>query len=176
MEDKELVIRAKAGDERSFEVLLKRYKGKIYNTVFRILRDRDDAMDIAMEAFFIAYKRLGSLREETKFSSWLIGIARNLALMRLRSKKTEISIQDPKFHGTLSIPFDDEISREEVKRLIKREIEKLPHKYREAFILREIKGYPYGKITKELGITQTNAKVRVSRAKKLLRTKLKRLL
>lgn len=174
MEERELVKRAKAGDENSFEILLKKHKRKIYNTAYKILHNRDDAMDITMETFFIAYTRLTTLKNATKFGSWLIGIARNLSLMRLRSKVTEISIEDPAVAKTLSVPFNEDITKVELRRILKKEIERLPHKYREAFIMREVKGYPYGKIARELGITQSNAKVRVSRAKALLRIRLAR--
>lgn len=176
MEDEVLVKRVKAGDKHSFEVLVKRHKRKVYNSAYRILHNSDDAMDIMMETFYIAYTRLSSLKIEAKFGSWLIGIARNLALMRLRSKKKEISIEEPEVRKRLSVPFDDEVTREELKKIIKREIENLPHKYSEAFVMREIMGFPYGRITKELGISQSNAKVRVSRAKALLRTRLMRIL
>jgi RNA polymerase sigma-70 factor (ECF subfamily) len=176
MEDENLVRRAKAGDEHSFETLVKRNKRKIYNTAYRILHNSDDATDIMMETFYIAYTRLSSLKKETKFSSWLIGIARNLALMRLRSRGKEISIEEPEVRRKLSVPFDDEVARKELKRIIKREVENLPHRYREAFVMREVMGFAYGKIAKELGISQNNAKVRVSRAKALLRTRLRRIL
>ncbi|MEA3431884.1 MAG: sigma-70 family RNA polymerase sigma factor [candidate division WOR-3 bacterium] len=176
MKDEDLVRRAKAGDKHSFEVLVKRHERKVYNSAYRILHNSDDAMDIMMETFYVAYTRLPSLKNEAKFGSWLIGIARNLALMRLRSKKKEISIEEPGVRKRLSVPFDDEVTREELRKIIKREIENLPHKYREAFVMREIMGFPYGRITKKLGISQSNAKVRVSRAKALLRTRLMKIL
>jgi len=176
MEDKDLVKRAKAGNKHSFETLVKKHKKKVYNAAYGILHDSDDAMDIMMETFYIAYTRLSSLKKETKFGSWLIGIARNLALMRLRNRGREISIEEPEVRKRLSVPFDEEVTREDLRRIIKREIENLPHKYREAFVMREIMGFPYGRITKELGISLSNAKVRVSRAKALLRRRLSRIL
>lgn len=176
MEDDELVNQVQADNKKAFEILLRRHKGKIYNAVFRILHNRDDAMDITMEAFFIAYTRIRTLKDNTKFGSWLIGIARNLALMRLRGKHPEVSIEEPGLSKHLLIPFSDDISKEELRNILRREIDRLPHKYRRAFILREIERWPYGRIASELGITQTNAKVRVSRAKDMLRTRLSRYL
>lgn len=174
MEDEDFVRRAKAGDEHAFEILVKNHERKVYNTAYGILHDRDDAMDIMMETFYIAYTRLSSLKKESKFGSWLIGIARNLALMRLRSKGREISIEEPEVKNKLSVPFDEEITRKELRKIIEKEIENLPHKYREAFVMREIMGFPYSRIAKELAISLSNAKVRVSRAKALLRIRLAR--
>ena len=175
MEDEKLVTSVLKGDEHSFEILLLRHKNTVYNTAYGILRNYDDAMDITLETFYIAYTRLSSLKEKRKFRSWLIGIARNLSFMRVRERKRDISIEELK-KGSVSTQFEENLIKEEIKTIVRREIEKLPHRYREPLIMQELNGLPYGKIANDLGISISNAKVRVTRARALLKSRLARVI
>ena len=85
VEDRELVARARRGDVESYNVLVSRWEKKLYNYLLRLTGNREDALDLAQEAFLKAYQGLGTLEEAEKFPPWLYRIAHNQALSKFRS-------------------------------------------------------------------------------------------
>jgi RNA polymerase sigma factor (sigma-70 family) len=86
--DVALVERAKAGDSAAFEVLIKQYERQIFRTALHITQNREDAEDITQDVFFKAFQKLDQFQGNSKFSTWLVRIAVNESLMRLRKRKT----------------------------------------------------------------------------------------
>ena len=85
--DELLVRRAKTGDQQAFAVLVNRYQNKVYGTAYRILGDRDDALEASQEVFLKVWTRLGSLKEGSYFRTWLYRVTVNYALDQVRKRK-----------------------------------------------------------------------------------------
>ena len=88
----DLVARAKTGDSAAFSVLINRYEGKIFRLAMNITQNREDAEDVLQEAFFKAYEHLDQFQGNSKFYTWIVRIAVNQALMKLRKRKTDRTI------------------------------------------------------------------------------------
>src|SRR3984957_13273806 len=88
----ELVVKSRGGDTSAFSTLLRRYEGKIFRLAMNITQNREDAEDVLQEAFFKAYEHLGQFQGNSKFYTWIVRIAVNQALMKLRKRKSDRTI------------------------------------------------------------------------------------
>ncbi len=174
--------RARQGDKRAFEDLIKDNETKIYNISYRLLRKREDAADIVQETFIQAFRKLNSFRGKSSFSTWLYRIATNLCFQRLRSKKKRtISLDEPVWtdEGKAKREIPDwsndpraSLENKELRQMIDRGISELPSKYRAAFILRDMEGLPISKISEILKLSEPAVKSRLHRSRLFLREKL----
>ncbi|MCL5036324.1 MAG: sigma-70 family RNA polymerase sigma factor [Chloroflexi bacterium] len=182
--DEALVEMARQDIYHAFEELVRRYQAKIYGHCYRMLGNRQDAMDCHQEAFLRAYKHLKNFRGDSSFSVWLYKIATNFCLMRFRKQKSrpkELYIEDllPKNLSESNIAVElPDISAEpeqlaldgELVGVMEDAIRRLPEDYRATFILRDIEGFSTKESAKILKITQANVKSRLHRARLFLRT------
>ena len=181
--DEALVEMARQDIYPAFEELVRRYQAKIYGHCYRMLENRQDAMDFHQEAFLRAFKHLKNFRGDSSFSVWLYKIATNLCLMRFRKQKSkpkELYIEDllPKnlSENNIAVELPD-ISAEpeqvaldgELAGVMEDAIMRLPEDYRAAFVLRDIEGFSTRETSKILKITQANVKSRLHRARLFLR-------
>jgi RNA polymerase sigma-70 factor, ECF subfamily len=179
MSDEMLASRAKSGDMDAFVELSKRHANRVFQTAYRITRNRQDAEDALQEAFLNAFTHLKNFEGRSSFSTWLTRIAINSALMTLRKKRNshEIPIDDGPV-GNFVIrepqsPMGDPEShyvRGERHKLLRKAIHRLPPIYREVIHLQESKEHSLREIAQSLGITVPAVKSRLSRAKNALRT------
>src|SRR6201996_7679416 len=91
-QDLELVDRAKEGDTVAFEELVRKYERQIFRTAQHITQNREDAEDITQDVFFKAFQKIDQFQGNSKFSTWLVRIAVNESLMRLRKRKTSKTV------------------------------------------------------------------------------------
>jgi RNA polymerase sigma-70 factor, ECF subfamily len=91
-EEMQLVRRAKRGDDQAFEELVRRYDRNVFRIAQHITQNREDAEDVVQEAFLKAYSNLAKFQEQSKFYTWLVRIAVNEALMKLRRRKPERTV------------------------------------------------------------------------------------
>jgi RNA polymerase sigma factor (sigma-70 family) len=179
MSDEMLASRAKSGDMDAFVELSKRHANRVFQTAYRITKNRQDAEDALQEAFLNAFTHLKNFEGRSSFSTWLTRIAINSALMTLRKKRNshEIPIEDGPV-GSFVIrepqsPMGDPEShyvRGERHKLLRKAIHRLPPIYREVIHLQETKEHSLREIAQSLGITVPAVKSRLSRAKNALRT------
>ena len=179
MSDEMLASRAKSGDMDAFVELSKRHANRVFQTAYRITKNRQDAEDALQEAFLNAFTHLKNFEGRSSFSTWLTRIAINSALMTLRKKRNshEIPIDDGPV-GNFVIrepqsPMGDPEShyvRGERHKLLRKAIHRLPPIYREVIHLQESKEHSLREIAQSLGITVPAVKSRLSRAKNALRT------
>jgi RNA polymerase sigma factor (sigma-70 family) len=179
MSDEMLASRAKSGDMDAFVELSKRHANRVFQTAYRITKNRQDAEDALQEAFLNAFTHLKNFEGRSSFSTWLTRIAINSALMTLRKKRNshEIPIDDGPV-GNFVIrepqsPMGDPEShyvRGERHKLLRKAIHRLPPIYREVIHLQETKEHSLREIAQSLGITVPAVKSRLSRAKNALRT------
>ncbi len=189
--DAELVQRAKQGDLDAFEELANRYERKIYTLARRITQNEHDAEDVTQQTFLSALEHLKDFREEASFATWLDRIATHAALKILRKRKglETVSLDqatDPS-PDTGEIPHPEYIAdwregpehlvhRNEIRALLEEALAELDEKYRVVFLLRDVEGLSVRETAELLGLSETNVKVRLLRARLQLREKLTRAL
>lgn len=170
-----------AGRHEEFHDLIAPYRRGVYLTAYDILQVEADAEETAQEAFLKAFRALRSFRHESQFSTWLFRIAVNEARMKLR-KRREVPLETvfPGDYGedgdytptTLKdwreIP-SEALLREETRRLVQESIAALPEMYREVLTLRDVNGKNIAETSEILGINIGNTKVRLLRARLMLR-------
>ena len=179
-----LVLAARKGDRTAFEDLVRRYQQQATAVAFRLLSNRDDAMEIVQDAFLNAFDRLGSLEETGRFGPWLLRIVNNLSLNRRRSRalrKTaslEMSSEDDE-RGAMNRPDTrqasppETVEGEETKRMLAQAIAELPEMQRQALILFSIRDLPQKEVAEKLGCSVEAVKWHVFTARKKLKEKLK---
>jgi RNA polymerase sigma-70 factor (ECF subfamily) len=181
------MLDVKAGDAQSFELLLQRYRSPLVNFLYRMVRNREQAEDLAQEVFLRVYRAREEYVPSAKFTTWLFRIATNLALNSVRDhryQKLEISMDAPVIADAENgdeRPFEvaDEhpnIERHLVelarKEMIRHAIDKLPEKQRAAVLLHKYQELDYGEISKILRCSESALKSLLFRAYETLRVEL----
>ena len=185
--DVQLMLDVKAGDTTSFELLLQRYRSPLINFLYRMIRDREQAEDLAQEVFLRVYRAREEYVPSAKFTTWLFRIATNLALNSVRDnrhRKMEVSIDAPitadaedgdekPFEVADKHPdIEQHLVEEARKKMIRRAIEKLPEKQRAAVLLHKYQELDYGEIAKILSCSESALKSLLFRAYEALRVEL----
>jgi RNA polymerase sigma-70 factor, ECF subfamily len=176
----ELIRRVQNGEQEKFYELIRPYERRVYSAAFSILRNEADAEDAAQEAMLKAFANLRQFRSEARFSTWLIQIAVNEALMRRRKEHAEIMqpIAERQDEEGSYIPKDfadwreipsEALERKEVRGLLLEALASLGEKYREIFILRDVQHLSIQDVSETLGISQASVKTRLLRARLMLR-------
>jgi len=175
----ELIDRILSGGHELFYELIAPYERRVFMTAFDILQVEADAEEVAQEAFLKAFRGLRSFRREAKFSTWLLRITLNEARMRLR-KRREVSLESvfPTYEEADYAPIlladwreipAEALLRDETRRLLRESIAALPENYREVITLRDLNGLNNAETAEILGLTLGNTKVRLLRARIMLR-------
>jgi RNA polymerase sigma-70 factor (ECF subfamily) len=180
--DEELMLRVQGGDGECYDALVERYKVRLFNYLFRLTGNRDEAEEIAQEAFVKAYIHADKYKTIAKFSTWLYTIATNLVRNRVRSRSRApqlISLWTRGWNGgeeerTLEIEDagrtpDEAINDVELSAIINRAIGRIPEKYRESFVLREINELSYEEIAAVTGLKLGTVRSRINRARNYFR-------
>lgn len=180
--DAQLVRRVQKGDKGAFDLLVLKYQHKIVNLVLRYVRDPDQAMDIAQEAFLKAYRALPRFRGDSAFYTWLYRIAVNtaknhLAAQRRRPLDVELDLQDSEqydLHAKLKDTDTPEgvTLSQELNRTVQRAIEALPEDLRTAIVLREIEGMSYEEIAQTMECPVGTVRSRIFRARDAISKKI----
>ena len=182
--DEELIARFQQEDMYAFDQIVHRYKDQLINFVYNFLGDRIDAEDVVQETFLRVYKNKHLYRNIAKFSTWIYTIAGNLAKTELRRRKRRrlFSISQMGYDNKdYDIPDqaltpDQEVDGGIKEDAIRTEIDKLPVRFREVVILRDIQEFSYEEISHILKIPIGTVKSRVNRGRLRLQKKLKHLL
>ncbi|MEK7780845.1 MAG: sigma-70 family RNA polymerase sigma factor [Verrucomicrobiota bacterium] len=187
----ELVRRAKAGDLAAFEELVSGHEQQIYSLAYRILQNPHDAEDVTQQAFLSAVENLTKFREESSFATWLYRIATFAALKVIRKRKgldtisleeaTEPredydSIPHPEYIADWKQSPEQLVERNETQRLLDDALAKLDEKHRLVFVLRDVEGLSVAETAAALGLSESNVKMRLLRARLQLREELTRTL
>jgi RNA polymerase sigma-70 factor (ECF subfamily) len=177
-----LVAAAKAGEASAFEELVNRYERKIFRLTMNITRNREDAEDAMQDAFMKAYSHLDRFQEDSRFYTWLVRIAANEALMRLRKRRpNQFSLDEPIEGEDDFIPQQIEdwgpnpeqrFAQTEMRDILRGVIEELPPDFRIVFLLRDVEGLSTEETAETVGISEAAVKSRLLRARLKLRQKL----
>jgi RNA polymerase sigma-70 factor (ECF subfamily) len=179
--DERLVSAARSGDEGAFRQLVERHQDRVYSVTLRLLRDRDVALEAAQDVFLRAWKALDRFEQRSRLSTWLHRIAVNVCYDRLGRKKRagEIPLEELIEEGLepasgVGSAADAPVENRQATAAFEAAVAGLGEMYRVVFILRQVEGRPYEEIAGALGISVTNAKVRVHRARDMLVEALKK--
>ena len=179
-----LVAAAKRGDGAAFEELVNRYERKIFRLTMNITRNREDAEDAMQDAFLKSYSHLKDFQEDSRFYTWLVRIAANEALMRLRKRRpNQFSLDEPIEGDEDLMPRElqdwgpspeQRFAQTEMHEILSDVIDKLEPDFRVVFVLRDIEELSTEETAKTLGISVPAVKSRLLRARLKLRQKLDR--
>ncbi|MCW8919328.1 MAG: RNA polymerase sigma factor RpoE [Gammaproteobacteria bacterium] len=184
--DQELVRRVQKGDKKAFDVLVLKYQQRIVKLISRYVRDQDEVLDVAQEAFIKAYRALANFRGESAFYTWLYRIAINTAKNYLvaqgrRPPATDVDAEDALYvDGGMRLSDNDTpeqlVQRDQIERVIFDTIDALPEELRTAITLREMEGLSYEEIAVTMDCPVGTVRSRIFRAREAIETKLKPLL
>ena len=177
-----LVAAAKKGDISAFEELVNRYERKIFRLTLNITQNREDAEDAMQDAFLKSYSHLKDFQGDSRFYTWLVRIAANEALMRLRKRRpNQFSLDEPVEGEEDLMPREVEdlgpspeqrFAQTEMKNILSRVIEDLEPDYRIVFVLRDMEELSTEETAAAVGISVPAVKSRLLRARLKLRDKL----
>jgi RNA polymerase sigma-70 factor (ECF subfamily) len=181
-DEAQLVSAAKAGDTAAFEELLNRYERKIFRLGMNITQNREDAEDVMQDAFLKSFQNLDRFQGDSRFYTWLVRIAVNEALMKLRKRRpNQVSIDEP-LDGEEDSYFreiedwgpspEQRFAQTELNEILNQVIGDLDPIFRVVFILRDVEKISTEETAKILGISEAAVKSRLLRARLKLRLKL----
>jgi len=175
-DDAQLVSASKNGDQDTFSLLVQRYQRRVFNLVFRMLQNYEEASEVTQEAFLAAWQGLPSFRGEARFSTWLYRIAYNCALKQLDIRKrdqalqvalqAEQNLEGDDQHNTLLDTLDNQ-------EMVQEQLSQLPPKYRIVLILRHLQEMTYEEMAEVLTMPVGTIKTHLFRARNLLKERLK---
>src|SRR5215469_5499964 len=182
-DESDLVAKARQGDPAAFNQLVSRYERKIYRLAKNITQNDEDAEDVLQEAFLKAYEHLDSFQGNSKFYTWIVRIAVNEALMKLRKRRGDrtVPLDEPVDTGEEMVNREIAVwednpeqrySREEIQSILNEAIESLKPDFRTVFVLRDIEELSTEETAEALGISVPAVKSRLLRARLALREKL----
>jgi RNA polymerase sigma-70 factor (ECF subfamily) len=185
VDESALVAKAQAGDTAAFGELVSRYQNKIYRLAKHITQNDEDAEDVLQEAFLKAYEHIGGFQGNSKFYTWIVRIAVNEALMKLRKRKGDrtVSLDEPVETGEETVQREIAVwednpeqrySREEIQTILDEAVQTLKPDFRTVFMLRDIEELSTEETAETLGISIPAVKSRLLRARLALREKLTR--
>jgi RNA polymerase sigma-70 factor (ECF subfamily) len=163
-----------SGEKSFFEVIMRRYNQRLYRIGMSVLNDDAETEDAMQAAYINAYEHLASFKQLSSFATWLTRIMINECLGRRKSRRRSPvdTVQPPNHKTSLSTPMED-LMNKELNTMLEAAIAGLPEQYRTVFILREIEELSIRETGQVLDITEANVKVRLNRAKTMLRGELK---
>jgi len=174
-DEHELVAAAKSGDVTAFEELVSRYERKIFRLTMNITRNREDAEDAMQDAFLKSYSHLKAFQGDSRFYTWLVRIAANEALMRLRKRRpNQFSLDEPIEGDEDLMPRElqdwgpgpeQRFAQTEMREILSGVIEELEPDYRIVFVLRDIEELSTEETAASLGISIPAVKSRLLRAR-----------
>jgi RNA polymerase sigma-70 factor (ECF subfamily) len=173
------MLRYQEGDASAMDELLARYRNPVYRFAFRLSRNSSEAEDIAQEVFLRVHQFRARYTPSGRFSTWIFSIAHNLFISRLRKLRWQVlwprQKDDPDELAdfpSLQPSVQDEVSQDEISRLVQESIQGLPFLQKEVLVLREYEKLDYEEISKILHKSLGTVKTLIHRARNNLKTKL----
>jgi RNA polymerase sigma-70 factor (ECF subfamily) len=184
-EEQLLVQAAKAGDDSAYEQLVQRYERNVFRIAQHITQNREDAEDVVQDAFLKAYENLNQFQGNSKFYTWLVRIAVNEALMKLRRRRPErmVSLDEeikteedsmPREVADWSPNPEQLYNQSELREILTRTIQGLPPSFRTVFVLRDVESLSTEETAEALDLSIPAVKSRLLRARLQLRERLSR--
>lgn len=173
--DKNLIERTLKGDNEAFDMLVIRYRDRVFSLAYHMLLNFEEAEDIAQEVFVRAYRSLGKFRQESGFFTWLYRIAVNIVYTQAKKNTRRRVLYDevlkereylqPQSFDSPEIPAQSG----ELREMILRAINQLDHRFRQVIVLKELEGMDVSEVARILGLPEGTVKSRLFRAREDLR-------
>jgi RNA polymerase sigma-70 factor (ECF subfamily) len=173
--DSEIISRVLAGERDHYALLIKKYNSRLYRVCMSILGEDAEAEDAMQVSYIRAFENLEKFESRSSFSTWLTRILINECLLRLKKKKRTSFMRDKLENNdsvTSTVTPLNRLLQSEMKQVLENAIAGLPEKYRVVFVMREIEDMNVAETRECLGLSEANVKVRLNRAKALLRNSL----
>jgi len=174
--DAEYVRRIQRGETESFEILVRRHEKAIFNLVYRMLGDYDDAAETAQEAFLSAYRAIGQFRGDANFSTWLYRIALNHATTRRKSTNTRqhrlVPLDGTELVSDVELGPAESLEKKEVRERVQRALNELEPEDAMIILLRDLQDIAYEDVARVLNIPVGTVKSRLHRARQALKARL----
>jgi len=174
--DNEIITQILQGDKNRYAILVRRYNQRLYKVGISILNDDAEVEDAMQVTYINAYENLGKFAFKSSFSTWLTRILINECLLRLKKRGKTIIMNDDKIENEMQHQQREEVQtpvtkvlNTELKNILDDAIRKLPEIYRTIFVMREIENMNVAETQECLDISEVNVKVRLNRAKVMLR-------
>ena len=182
-EDSRLIQECLRGHAEAYAELVRKYQDRLYNTVYRVVGNAEDARDLAQDAFVQAYRSLDRFQGQSAFYTWLYRIAINAAISHKRRNRVMVSIDtgrretgfDPADDSPLSDP-SGRLEQDDRDRQVREALEGLPSEYRTVLVMKEIDGHKYETIAEMLNCPIGTVRSRLHRARLELRERLRHLM
>lgn len=177
-DDTLLVAASKQGDQDAFAQLVQRYQRRVFNLIFRMLQQYEEANEITQETFLAAWQGLPSFRGDARFPTWLYRIAYNCSLKQLEQRKRDRALQTAmQAEQVLECANDDnradaELDTHERQAMVQEHLSQLPAKYRIVLILRHLQEMTYEEMAEILTVPIGTIKTHLFRARNLLKERL----
>ena len=176
-DDHRLIAASLEGDTAAFGELVRRYQDRLYNTVYRLLDNADDAQDVVQDAFLNAYQSLDGFKGDSQFFTWLYRIAVNTAISHKRKQRLTLSIDSGRNGERQVEPPDDSdasrpehaLERAEEERRVQQALNRLSAEHRAVLILKDMEGQKYEAMAEVLGVPIGTIRSRLHRARTELR-------
>ena len=179
MPDKELVEKARRGDQSAFEQLVLDNQNRVYSLALRLCGNREEAADLSQEAFVKAWQGLSAFQGESSFATWVYRLTTNVCIDHLRRQRRRqnidsgASLDDEDSGWTEPADWNQDPQRKleesERSRALSRGLEKLPDHQRQVLVMRELSGLSYQEIGEKLDLDLGTVKSRLARARLALR-------
>jgi RNA polymerase sigma-70 factor (ECF subfamily) len=154
VDDRKVIERVLKGDTEAFNLLVRQWEKPIYNFILRMIRDRDEAMDLCQESFMKAYRELGTLKDRDRFSAWLYRIAHNTCYSRLRRDAGKTFVELSPETGEVRMPMDSRLAVETA-------LQHLPEDQREVVVLKIFHSLKFDEIAAIQGAPVSTVKSRL---------------
>jgi RNA polymerase sigma-70 factor (ECF subfamily) len=164
VEDRDLIEKARRGDVEGFNLLISRWEKRVFNYLLRLVRDREDALDLSQEVFLKAYQNLGKLEDAGRFGPWLFRIAHNEAfsLLRRRRPESDGAVEEIDARAGRRFPIELALAVESA-------LGRLSEDQREAVILKVYQGFKFEEMAEVLSCPVSTVKSRLYTALDLLK-------
>jgi len=176
-DDQRLIAKCLDGDSVAFGALVRRYQDRLYNTVYRLVDNAEDAADVVQDAFLNAYQSLEGFKGDSQFFTWLYRIAVNTAISHKRKQRVLLSIDAGRNGATSVQPLDESeysrpghaLEQAEQHQRVHRALQQLSSEHRAVLILKDMEGQKYEEMADVLGVPIGTIRSRLHRARAELR-------
>ena len=173
LSDEKIVERVIKGETHLYEVLMRKYNLRMFRISMSIVNDDMEAEDIMQTAYLNAYLQLPNFKNKSSFGTWLTRIVINESLLHKKkiSRRQKLDQDVERENGNVETPLKSLMTKE-LKTILEKAVSKLPEKYRLVFVMREIQEMSTSETMEVLNLGESNIKIRLSRAKEMLRSQL----
>lgn len=178
--DQDLIERSQIGEQEAFGELVLRYQDRLYGTLAQLLGSIHDALDVAQDAFILAFRNIHTFRKESQFYSWLFRIAYNAAMTRHRRERRHKSSSlddlaaDLQSENCVSSDPTQSVETQDDIESVQHALRELPEEFRVVLVLKEIEDMPYAEIAETVGCPVGTVRSRIHRGRLMLKDRLSR--